>query len=281
MVTAWQKRSLFGYPAWVFLMPLVFISPLFVMACCPEGSWGELKRDSDYKDLGTVDLVGDLPVYRVGKSDKFVLWNYDVFGFNGGRTRQLADQLAAKGFTVILPDYYRGKVFDPAWLAAEDKSKLVEFIKNETNAAAFKELWTKTLRPYAEKHGAKTYGAIGTCWGTYPVVVLSSLPEFRAGVSMHPSHNRIMTDMLKDDETAALEAVRGKPQLFLPAGDDTASVKPGGLSEKVLGKDLTIVEFADMKHGWTTGGDLSDTKVEAEVKRAMVEAANFFEKHLK
>ncbi len=32
-------------------------------------------------------------------------------------------------------------------------------------------------------------------------------------------------------------------------------------NNKVLGDLLSIVEFKDMKHGWTTRGDLSDAKV--------------------
>ncbi len=37
-----------------------------------------------------------------------VIWNYDIFGFNAGRTRQMVDLLAASGFLVLLPDYFRG-----------------------------------------------------------------------------------------------------------------------------------------------------------------------------
>ena len=66
------------------------------MSCCPKTSWGALKRDADYVERGTVEMLGDdLPVYRTGQvSDRCVVWNYDIMGFNGGRTRQLCDQLA-------------------------------------------------------------------------------------------------------------------------------------------------------------------------------------------
>jgi dienelactone hydrolase len=37
-----------------------------------------------------------------------VVWNYDIFGFDAGRTRQMCDLLAASGYLVALPDYYRG-----------------------------------------------------------------------------------------------------------------------------------------------------------------------------
>ena len=66
------------------------------MTCCPSSAWGELKNSS-YKPKGVVDEVGDLKLYRIGKSTKCVIWNYDIFGFDGGRTRQMADFLADNG----------------------------------------------------------------------------------------------------------------------------------------------------------------------------------------
>ena len=65
-------------------------------SCCPPSAWGELKNGS-YTAKGVVEAVGDLNVYRVGESSKCIIWNYDVFGFDGGRTRQMADFLADQG----------------------------------------------------------------------------------------------------------------------------------------------------------------------------------------
>ena len=66
-------------------------------SCCPPGAWGKLERNMNYVDKGVVERVDDLDLYRVGKSNKCIIWNYDIYGFNSGRTRQLADALADKG----------------------------------------------------------------------------------------------------------------------------------------------------------------------------------------
>jgi hypothetical protein len=109
--------------------------------------------------------------------------------------------------------------------------------------------------------------------------------------------------MLNENQEEALKACVGKPQLFMPAGDDSPDVYPGGIAEKVclhcrdllgllslihssmhvqvLGDKANFVEFKDMNHGWTTRGDIGKPEVEAAVRRAMAEAANFFENHLK
>jgi len=39
-------------------------------------------------------------------------------------------------------------------------------------------------------------------------------------------------------------------------------------------------EFADMSHGWTCRGDLSDEKIAAGVKLAMESMSNFFNERL-
>ena len=40
-----------------------------------------------------------------------LIWNYDIYGFNSGRTREYCDLFAENGFLVLLPDYFRGEVF--------------------------------------------------------------------------------------------------------------------------------------------------------------------------
>ena len=45
---------------------------------------------------------------------------------------------------------------------------------------------------YSKELGCKSFGAIGTCWGTYPVIRMSESVDIKAGISMHPSHPNIM-----------------------------------------------------------------------------------------
>mmetsp|Transcript_14414 Transcript_14414/g.12229 ORF Transcript_14414/g.12229 Transcript_14414/m.12229 type:complete len:104 (+) Transcript_14414:41-352(+) len=77
--------------------------------CCPIGSEPQLA--ANYKSKGNEDKFGDLPVYLNGKGDKWIIVTYDIFGFDGGRTRLICDQLAGLGYNVILPDFYKGKPF--------------------------------------------------------------------------------------------------------------------------------------------------------------------------
>ena len=65
---------------------------------------------------------------------------------------------------------------------------------------AQKEDWKGAVLPYAKDHGCATFGAIGTCWGSYMVVRMAADPLVSAGVSMHPSHPNIIPQMGEDEE---------------------------------------------------------------------------------
>ena len=67
-------------------------------SCCPANAWGKL-NNADYKPKGIVEKIPEtgIDIYRVGKSEKCIIWNYDVFGFDGGRTRQMADFVSDHG----------------------------------------------------------------------------------------------------------------------------------------------------------------------------------------
>ena len=69
--------------------------------------------------------------------------------------------------------------------------------------------------------------------------------------------------------------------MFMPSAQDHVNVKPGGLGESVLGDRLKIVEFSDMRHGWTTRGDISVEDIKRDVAKAIVLAVEHFEKYLK
>jgi len=247
------------------------------MSCCPEGSWGALVETSAeaYVPKGTIVKKGDLDIYHVGqaKNGKCIIWNYDIFGLEGGRTRMFCDIVADEGYLVILPDFYRDRKFhDPK------NPGTMEFLKEKSQWNELKVDFEEKVLPFAKENGAVSFGAIGTCWGSYMVVRQCAYPELKAGVSMHPSHT-VVSKIREEEEGDILQAI-ACPQLFMPAGNDPPNVKPGGIGSSVLGDKLEIVEFDDMVHGWTTRGDMKDEKVNRDVKKAFKMALDFFKKHV-
>ena len=63
---------------------------------------------------------------------------------------------------VVMPDFYRGAHCDPS---IAEQSVLVDFLKNYTNLEKVDADLDKAVN-FAKEKGAKSFGAIGTCWGT-------------------------------------------------------------------------------------------------------------------
>jgi dienelactone hydrolase len=241
--------------------------------CCPHGGLGKLDS-GDYKPKGVTETVEGLPIYRVGQGEKCLIWNYDIFGLNSGRTKQTADLFAEQGYMVLVPDYYRGEMRDPA----VDKD-FMAFMKGKSEWSQLEQDWVKRIRPHALRHGAKRFGSLGTCWGTYVTLKLCGRGEIEVGVNWHPSHV-VVSKLLGEDVKTLLENSRKcKHQLMMAARDDAPEDKVGGLASQILKDKLEIVEFKDMVHGWAVRGNLTDPLVKRDVHKALQESIAFLKKH--
>eukprot|EP00440_Ansanella_granifera_P002574 gb/GFBE01002799.1/.p1 GENE.gb/GFBE01002799.1/~~gb/GFBE01002799.1/.p1 ORF type:complete len:100 (+),score=8.69 gb/GFBE01002799.1/:1-300(+) len=65
------------------------------MSCCPPGA--EPYLAADHLDRGTVGEVEGVGYYKVGQGSIGLLLLPDIWGWNGGRTRAIADELSLKG----------------------------------------------------------------------------------------------------------------------------------------------------------------------------------------
>jgi dienelactone hydrolase len=228
-----------------------------------------------YTPRGVVEWVGDLDLYRVGEGEKCIIWNYGIFGINNGRTKQTADLFAEEGYQVIIPDYFRNGDFK-----SPRSPDIGEFIKNKSNWSSLEKDWKETILPFAESHGAKRFGALGTCWGSYVVMRLSADPKILAGVSWHPSHTPI-SGLVGEDPKIMISKVAA-PQLIMTSATDAPEDRKGGEHIKILEENagVELVEFPDMQHGWTVRGDMSDPAVKRDVLKAIKETLEFLKKHL-
>lgn len=97
-----------------------------VSDCCPPGSLPSLTEAAEYKQQGCTEMVGDLPIYLVGPSPSLtaIIVGYDIYGFEGGRIRNICDELSQAGHLVVLPDFFRGDCWSAEREAAEVATKM-------------------------------------------------------------------------------------------------------------------------------------------------------------
>ena len=53
------------------------------------------------------DLGGGRLAYVVGKGAKSVVLFHDICGLHTGRHKQIADEIASRGFLVVVPDFFQ------------------------------------------------------------------------------------------------------------------------------------------------------------------------------
>jgi len=155
---------------------------LFKMACCPPGSHEPVQHQT-YKAKGTEFTTDGLLAYHVGSGEKGIIVCYEPFGFNGGRFRQICDDLADCGFNVFMPGFFGNDTIDPD--KPFDMSKMQGLFTVST--------WSKIqgdvdkAMKYLKTKGATKFGILGFCWGNWVVFHACGSGQFSAGVSAHPS----------------------------------------------------------------------------------------------
>ena len=81
------------------------------MACCPPTAHGYLASSRDHK--GTkITVSGGTEIYttgNLGQSGRAILVCPDIWGWDSGRLRNIADHLADAGYLVVVP-----KILQPA-----------------------------------------------------------------------------------------------------------------------------------------------------------------------
>lgn len=257
--------------------------------CCPRGALGPAATAT----IGTgrmLKLPGGLDAYVAGDSasGRALVVASDVLGIHTGRNKAICDQLAADGFLVVMPDFFKGAFPDegasPAWwqMIMQAPGILTPFNTDwDTVSNAFE----TSLLPFLASQGCKKgfVGLLGFCWGAWVVIRASgAFPDFFAcGASAHPSVHNIV-NFRGEKEEELLRKV-STPQLVLATRDEPESWKPGGSAQNILQESSSghvFKEISSVSHGFLPRGDLSDPTMAEAVNRSMEYIKGFFGKHL-
>lgn len=200
---------------------------------------------------------------------------HDIFGFGGGRTWAICDELARHGFHVALPDVYEGTNL-PAQGGFGDRQGM-RWLKGRTEWPNMARLLDPAFETLSAR-GVGSVGALGFCWGAYGVFKLSAAGRIKAGVACHPSL-KVGRLFFRDTEEAQAEAA-ACPMALLLAGNDDQRLRPlKGIVES-SGNECVLHNFPEMTHGWVPRGDTSDPAVARDVGKAISLSAAFLHRHL-
>ena len=259
------------------------------MSCCPPESLPSLASNPVAGLSGGKGTVGGVDCYISGSgTTSAVIIFSDVWGWDSGRIRELADELAAEGHLVVIP-----KLLQPALEGGTDGDGLPPDFDLGARGADFGPWvtavpWSK-LEPQVNAlldeingRGISKIGCMGTCWGAWATFQTSATGRIACGVNCHPSVG--LEAMFGGDDIQLADTVQC-PMMMLPASGDAENTKPGGEMNKLFdtkpfGADCVYQEFPEMEHGWVPRGDTSDETVARDVKAAMALAKGYFAKFL-
>lgn len=255
-------------------------------SCCPSDSVPYLA--AEYAAKGTVKDLGAVEIYVapvLGKPTAGILMMPDVWGWNGGRVRAIADSLAEQGYIVAV-----GKLLTPAFDGGTDGDAL-------SPTSSFNMQWIKqfpyptvqkpkvdAILAYLKEAGAAKIGVMGFCYGGHPACwAASEDPAIACGVVLHPS---IMLETFAfGGKTEDLMQGVKCPFLLCPAGNDLDKFgedRPysAALKASAKGSECAWRPYPEMSHGWSCRGELSDPKVARDVDLVMKDSIAYFGKYL-
>jgi len=267
-------------------------------SCCPPGAAGYLA--ADHADKGAKKSADGVEYYQAGSGKIGLLICPDVWGWNGGRTRALADEFAEKhGLNVFIPKLLSpfeggtdGDGLPPAFDIGARGSVLGTLLGGDWGSATTVPMLLKVVAAM-KADGVEKFGCMGFCYGAWVGLKLSAqVPEMICGVSPHPSAH--IEGMLGGDPAKLGEASLC-PWAFFPAG---VVGEPGGdpdiydaegllfqaLEKKFPGKNVTK-RFSEMQHGWSVRGHIKEEEhnagrgeaVQAAVAEVVDDTVSFFD----
>ncbi|GKZ17039.1 hypothetical protein AbraIFM66951_005768 [Aspergillus brasiliensis] len=244
-------------------------------SCCYQG----VKHEGEAK--GSFSQLNDFEIYTSSPADKStengVLVITDVIGHRFLNAQLIADQFAANGYFVMMPDLFdndaiplnRPEGFDlMAWKDGayhKDKKPHTPEVVDPIIEACIKEMRTK--------YGCKKIGAVGYCFGGKYVVRHLRPGQIDAGYTAHPS--------FVDSEE--LKAIKGPLAIAAAETDAIFPSEKRHESEEILkdsGLPYQINLYSGVAHGFAVRGDPANRTVQYAKENAFLQAVQWFKEHL-
>lgn len=265
------------------------------MSCCPPQSHGYLASNPTAATGAEIKLPSGLDAYAVGDGSKGngIVLIPDVWGWDSGRIREVAGQLAEKlnAYCVIprvlsnapentgLEGGTKGDGlppdFDPFGPRGKEMGGFMGTFGWTGAKFSIKPKFDETIAHMKGKGCARICG-IGFCFGCGILLQASDASKDLVACAFpHPSCHA----MLGTKKAVAMASTAQCPMLVMGAGNDPDIYDPdkGTFFANLKKSHPASISspFPDMLHGWTIRGDLADAKIKRDVDRFMAETEKF------
>ncbi|KAM0259357.1 hypothetical protein ACHAQJ_003389 [Trichoderma viride] len=242
--------------------------------CCVVGTLHEGEpTGKDIKVDGTIDAYLATPPADKAGDNKGILFIPDVIGI-WQNSKLLADNFAAQGYTVLLPDIFNG---DALKLNRTGEFDFVKWITegstgdNPHTPPAVDPIILKSIKALKDL-GIKKIGSVGYCFGA-KYVVRHYKDGIDAGFVAHPTN-------VEEDELAA---ITGPLSIAAAQTDPIFPTEKRHKSEEILiktGKPFQINLYSGVSHGFAVRCDTSVKIEKFSKEQAFFQAVTWFSEHL-
>ncbi|OQE42292.1 hypothetical protein PENCOP_c004G01830 [Penicillium coprophilum] len=238
-------------------------------ACCAIG----VKHEGEAK--GQLQQMGDVEVY-ISRPERFtkraILLLTDVIGHRSINAQLIADQLAANGYLVVMPDLFHG---DPVRLNRPASFDLMRWLEGPPGHLPnrVEPVVQAILKEMKSNMDCERVGAIGYCFGAKYAVRLLQPGLCDVAYVAHPSFV----------DVEELQAIQGPLSI---AAAETDSIFPASKrheSEDILantGQPYQINLFSGVEHGFATRADITKPTIRFAKESAFLQAVAWFEQYL-
>ncbi|GAM38616.1 dienelactone hydrolase family protein [Talaromyces pinophilus] len=239
-------------------------------SCCYKG----VKHEG--QPVGSISTVKDFEVYTSypenKSTDYAVLILTDVMGHKFNNAQLIADQFAANGFFVFMPDLFHG---DPVQLNRGPDFDFAKWLQGHGPATA-DPIVEASITELREKYKVKKIAAVGYCFGAKYVVR-----------HLHPKQNKIDVGYVAHPsfiEADELKAIGGPFSISAAETDTIFPAEKRHESEIILketGLPYQINLYSGVEHGFAVRAELSNKVAKYAKENAFLQALAWFEEHLK
>ncbi|RAL13462.1 dienelactone hydrolase family protein [Aspergillus homomorphus CBS 101889] len=240
--------------------------------CCTIGTLHEGNPKGTIQDIENISTyITHPPNPTPSEPQPAILILTDVIGHRFRNAQLLADQFAAAGYLVVMPDLFTG---DSVPLNRPQGFEIMEWAQN--HQPPHTDPIIETILKYIRTTlGCQRVGGVGYCFGGKYVArfLRPGMGALDAGFTGHPT-------MMTAQE---LEAVRGPLSIAAAQHDPIFPAEKRRESEEILGKSdqaWQITVFSDVEHGFAVRGDPEVRRVRFAKEQAFRQAVAWFREFL-
>ncbi|GAM86528.1 hypothetical protein ANO11243_045420 [Dothideomycetidae sp. 11243] len=238
--------------------------------CCTAGVVHEGTPKGELTSIKNIPTYISRPASSSAKSSKALLLLPDVIGHSFVNTQLIADQLAANGYPVFVPDTFSG---DSIPLNRPPDFDMAAWRAKHTTADV-DPIVSALIAEIKSTHGATRLGALGYCFGAkYVARFMAEGKGVDVGYMAHPS-------FVDADE---MEAIRGPLSIAAAQTDQIFTEEKRKESEGILKQmeqPWQITLYSHTQHGFSVRGDVSDEKIKFAKEAAFEQAVVWFNRWL-